>query len=760
MSIDLPISQLPNDLTLEDAVEAAYHDDLDHVADKLRQGVSCLVECDKQLVPWFYAATRDRLRDQNAGRALRCRFVSGQPAQEQQQAQQAGPMPSLLQLMIRQITEMVRSAEPGTVIVIPHLDLLTTTTRSGLSLEAKEVIALVYENPEVVLLGFKDPEFELPKTVESVFTAKRTVIGIPRDRLPRLILRREARKLGVETFDPFALYKYCSGLNVVRLRQILEQFQDRMDFDPRAPETRTAIFREIRDLTRGAELDVPKIDLQEDIGGYAGVKERIEKDILALLRRRDLATTPEQVKVLEELIPRGMIFEGPPGTGKTYFAKAIATAIDATAIVVSGPELKSKWVGESESNLRNIFTRARKSAPAIIIFDEIDSFATRRGTYTSSGVEHSMVNQLLTEMDGFRKEELVFIIATTNFVEALDEALLRPGRFELKIKIPYPKEKDRRAILGIYARKFKLDLQPEVLEYIVRKTSGYVNAERNVRFSGDHLYALCRGLARERIRRASAPSPEQDGRGGDYQLTTADVDAIVGDAFELNQPTLEEQQVIATHECGHAIVAALAPGAARPDKVTIEGDEEDIAPFYTRFDSNHRGIVFTRAEAKARIAVSLGGRAAEALVCGDVSTGAADDLMKASGLARAMVEAWGMGTSQESCYEQTNEGLRRRRLSDTREAAIDQDVQALLAESEALAGDLLRENEGVLRAMSKLLQEKRVLLLNDLKAFFSGQGKTIEWPAAPLLLKDGQGKSIELPAPAAASSAGAEVPRG
>ena len=740
MPIDFPLANLPTDLSLEDAVEAGYGDELDWVAGKLRQNVSTMVECDKQLVPWFYAAVRDRLRDATAGRALRCRFVSGQADPNQQQQ---GPQPSLLQQMIRQITEMVRSAEPGTVIVIPHLDLLTTTTRSGLSLEAKEVIALVYENPEVVLLGFKDPEFELPKTVESVFTAKRAVIGLPRDRLPRLVLRREARKLGVESFDPYALYKYVSGLNVVRLRQILEQFQDRLDFDPRAPETRTRIFAEIRDLTRGSELDVPKIDLEKDIGGYAGVKERIEKDILSLLHRRDAADDPTSVKVLEELIPRGMIFEGPPGTGKTYFAKAIATAIDATAIVVSGPELKSKWVGESESNLRNIFTRARKSAPSIIIFDEIDSFATRRGTYTSSGVEHSMVNQLLTEMDGFRKEELVFIIATTNFVESLDEALLRPGRFELKIKIPYPKEKDRRAILDIYAQKFKLELARDVLEYIVRKTSGYVSVERGVRFSGDHLYAICRGLARERIR-----------RGFDHALTKEDVDAIIGDAFEFNLPTPEEQKVIATHECGHAIVAALAPGAARPDKVTIEGDEEDVAPYYTRFDSNHKGIVFTRAEAKARIAVSLGGRTAEALVCGDISTGAADDLMKATGLARAMVEAWGMGATQESCYEQTNEGLRRRRMSESREAGIDHDVQQLLAEGEAMAKELLGGHREVLEDMAKLLQEKRVLLLNDLKEFFARHGRAVEWPRSTLVLKDADGKSVELPdaAPEAAKA--------
>src|SRR5262249_57457209 len=126
------------------------------------------------------------------------------------------------------------------------------------------------------------------------------------------------------------------------------------------------------------------------------------------------------------LIPRGMIFWGPPGTGKTFFAKAMAASIGAAITVVSGPELKSKWVGESEENLRQIFYKARQSAPSIIVFDAMDSFPTEPRPYTGSGVEHSMVNQLLTEMDGFHKEELVFVVGTTNFVESLDPALLRP----------------------------------------------------------------------------------------------------------------------------------------------------------------------------------------------------------------------------------------------------------------------------------------------------------------------------------------------
>src|SRR5436309_11965417 len=145
-----------------------------------------------------------------------------------------------------------------------------------------------------------------------------------------------------------------------------------------------------------------------------------------------------------------MIFWGPPGTGKTLFAKGMAAALGAAITVVSGPELKSKWVGESEDNLRQIFHRARQSAPSIIVFDELDSFASARGTYTGSGVEHSMVNQLLTEMDGFHREELVFVVGTTNFVECLDPALLRPGRFEFHLYIPYPDVQDRREILRIY----------------------------------------------------------------------------------------------------------------------------------------------------------------------------------------------------------------------------------------------------------------------------------------------------------------------
>ena len=198
-----------------------------------------------------------------------------------------------------------------------------------------------------------------------------------------------------------------------------------------------------------------------------------------------------------------MIFWGPPGTGKTLFAKAMATALGAAVTIVSGPELKSKWVGESEHNLRAVFMRARQSAPAIIVFDELDSFAGARGRYEGgSGVEHSMVNQLLTEMDGFRKEELVFVVGTTNFVESLDPALLRPG--PVRVRAPHPVPQRRRSPRDP-ARSTTRGSAPSCpprrsTTRSSAPTTWCPGPSGGTRYSGDHLQALCRQLARTRLR--------------------------------------------------------------------------------------------------------------------------------------------------------------------------------------------------------------------------------------------------------------------
>jgi cell division protease FtsH len=731
MPVEFAIQDLPQELTADDAVEAVYGDELRWAEDKLRQGLSVLFECDKQLVSYLYTQIRGRLREERDGRRIACRFVSGRPRQREADAEtppaegaaarppREEPQGGLLTLMVRELGEVVRASEPGTVVVIPHIDLLTTTTKSGLSLEAKEVIATIYENPEVVLLGFKDPEFELPAVVERIFAAKKSLVGIPRDKLVKIITRREARKFGEKTFDPFSLYKYLSGGNAIRVRQILEHFSDRMDYDPNNPGARDRIVREIRSMTLGSDLEIPRIDLDKDVGGYEGVKERLKKDVLTLLRRKDELTSKEQVKQLEELIPRGMIFEGPPGTGKTFIAKAIATAIDATAIVVSGPELKSKWVGESEANLRGIFAKARKSAPAIIIFDELDSFAVRRGTYTGSGVEHSMVNQLLTEMDGFRKEELVFVVGTTNFVEALDEALLRPGRFELRIRIPYPNEKDRRAILDLYRTRFGLTIPEDVFEHIVRKTAGYANVERRMKFTGDHLYAICRGLAREIVRK------------GPHTITRAEVDETIGDTFEIRPPTKDEEKVIAWHECGHALAAALLPGATPPQKISLEGVEDTAISGYTMHERRKRDHVITEKELLAEVGVLLGGRAAERIVFDDVSGGAQNDLMRATYIAREMIERLGMSESigPATFMGPSEEGdkMVRRRASDSTEKRIDEEVEMLLKKEQTRVVALLKTHRAVLDDMAAAVLKKRVLEKEDIRKFMTERGFTVDW---------------------------------
>ncbi|HZT79327.1 MAG TPA: ATP-binding protein, partial [Gemmataceae bacterium] len=522
MSVFIAEKELPQDLTAEQAVEAAYAAEMAEVASKLQRGLPCLIECDKDLGPFLFVNVRNRLRAAN----LRCAYLDGRPRQEEQ-----GPVPmGVVGTMINQLREAVRGAVEQRVLVLPHLDLLTTS-QGGLTGEARDVIALLYENPQLVWLGFKDPSFPLPRVIENLFPHRVSLLGIARPRLRHLVTQKEARKFGPE-FNPWALYKHVSGVNAVRLRKLLATLEgEDYPADPKKA------YRQLRQATLVGSLEVPDLDLDRDIGGYAKVKQRLKNEILGVMAHKDNSTDPDEIGRLEDLIPKGMIFWGPPGTGKTMFAKAMAAALGAAVTVVSGPELKSKWVGESEDNLRQIFHRARQSAPSIIVFDELDSFASARGTYTGSGVEHSMVNQLLTEMDGFHKEEMVFVVGTTNFVEILDPALLRPGRFEFHLHIPYPDADDRRAILGIYDQKMRLKMSAEALDYAVRRTGDGYATPTGTPFSGDHLNALCRAVARLRLRerRADATTPD-------------DIERALTEYDEKLELTPNEERLLATHE--------------------------------------------------------------------------------------------------------------------------------------------------------------------------------------------------------------------
>ncbi len=698
MSVLIDENDLPQELTAEQAVEAAYCSELAEVASKVQRGLPALIECDKDLAPFLYANLRNRLRAAN----LRCLYLDGRPRQEEQ----GGVMPvGMIGTMIAQLREAVRGPVERRIVVLPHLDLLTTS-QGGLTTEAREVIPLLYENPELVWIGFKDPSFPLPQVIENLFPHRVRLLGIRRDRLRYLTTRKESRKFG-RAFNPWALYKYVSGVNAVRLRKLLATLEGE-DY----PANPAHAYRQLRQATLGGTLEVPMVTFERDIGGYAKVKAQLNNEVLHLLARKEQLTNEEQIRAIEELIPKGMIFWGPPGTGKTLFAKAMASEIGAAVTIVSGPELKSKWVGESEENLRQIFHAARQSAPSIIVFDELDSFASARGTYTGSGVEHSMVNQLLTEMDGFHREEMVFVVGTTNFVEILDPALLRPGRFEFHLHIPYPDADARREIIRIYDRKMDLKMSEETLEYTVKRTGpGYLTPQ-GTPFSGDHLNAICRSIARLRLR-----------EGRSNATTPRDVERALTEYQDRPQMTPAEERVLATHEAGHALCSLFCKHTPPIERITIESDNPWAFGYVRHQDPAHR-YIRTRNEYLDAICVALGAREAEALLLDDLSMGAVGDLEIATAIARELVEVHGLGGPEVGVarfVSDKDERQRRADLSESQKEALDRAIRTILEEGRQRAAEILRQNRPLLETLRDLLLEKKTIDAKTLAQFTGDQ---------------------------------------
>ncbi len=686
MSVFVGEKNLPQELSAEQAVELAYSASLLDCFNDLQRGLPVLIECEKDLAPFVFTNMRARLK--NVG--VQCVYLDGRPRQGQTVELNCG----LVGTMIAQLRDAVRGVVEKRVVVLPHLDLLTTS-QGGLTAEAREVIPLLYENPELVWLSFKDPSFPLPTVIENLFPRRYGMLGIPRDRLKQLVTQREARKFGRQ-FNPWGLYKYVSGMNAVRLRKLLATLEG----EDYPAEPRRA-YAQVRQATASGRLEVPNLDLDRDIGGYAKVKARLKAEILDVLQLKDSLSNADDIANMEQLIPRGMIFWGPPGTGKTLFAKAMATAIGAAITIVSGPELKSRWVGESEERLRQVFHRARQSAPSIIVFDELDSFASARGTYTGSGVEHSMVNQLLTEMDGFHSDELVFVVGTTNFVDILDPALLRPGRFEFHLHIPHPDTDDRRAILQIYSDKMKLAMGEAAIEFAVKRTGEFVEGvAAGTRYTGDHINALCRALGRLRLReKKSGPT------------TSDDIDKALTEWIERPKMTAAEERVVATHESGHAVCSLFCPNSPPIDRISIRADMSGALGF-VRYQDPTRKYVVTRGELLDDLCVLMGGREAEMLLIGDLSIGSAGDLERATQIARALVQEFGMGgelvgVGHFQTASQPHES--KQQYSQTKLNAIDQRVRQTLEQARTRAAEILSENRGLVELLRDLLIEKKVI---------------------------------------------------
>ncbi|MEN0066354.1 MAG: AAA family ATPase [Myxococcota bacterium] len=684
-------ADLPSSLDEFQAAAAAYPTELAAARDALVSGLPVLVECDKQLVPFFYRNLRDRLRADE----IAMLYLDGRPQPDDP------PGLGLMGRILFHLGNAVRGAVDRRVIVLPHLDLVMGGgAGGGISSEAREVIALLYENPSIVWLGFKDLSLDLPTVAMNLFPRRLSILGVPRDRLGQLVTQAEARKFG-RGLNTFQMYKFVSGVNAVQLRRVLSAI-DGEDYptDPRPA------WDQLRQSTLTSDITLPDLDLHNDIGGYENVKKQLQSEIIDLVNAHHDATSAEQARRLESLVPRGIIFWGPPGTGKTMFAKAMARSLGAAVIVVSGPELKSKWVGESESNLRRVFVQARQSAPAVIIFDEMDSFASARGTYEGSGVEHSMVNTLLTELDGFRSNEMVFVVGTTNFVESLDPALMRPGRFEFKLHIPFPNNDDRREILKIYDQKFSLGLNEETLEYAVKRTADPVEGSFQP-YSGDHINAACRALARQRMRK---------GNTGD--TTVADVEAALTAHVERPKLTPHEERVVAIHECGHAVTALYCDNVPTVQRITILGDLGGTLGHMRLEDPVNREVT-TRNQLLDRLVVAFGGRAAEQVILDDISTGAAGDVENATRIARYCVEIAGLSDLGLTSFAVG-------KPSDQTKAMVDEAVRQLLQEAEERAVRIITDHRAEVETLASELLRLKTLDATALAQFTSARTPATE----------------------------------
>jgi len=498
----IKIGQLPERIELNEIVNQCYSNYLNEILDAVEKNQSILIECDKIIVNHLIIAIRNLNKDRAKNTAFEIidhRNGDFGPTMNTSNA---------LTAAVRSFSEKVAEIDyQSSAIIVPNFDLLVSSdqTNTHIDLTTRDIMAIIHENPDIVIIAFKDPNLNIPKTVSSFFPKQIEIIGIDRVFMPFLITQEEAKRINISDFDPYQLYKYVSGLNVVKLRKILQGFTSNQYMDGMGDK----MLNEIRKATiSDAEAELPSV-LISQIGGYENVKKILKEDVLGLLKFiQDKAETSEieEIKELEKLIPRNILFTGPPGTGKTFFCKALATELNATIFIINGPELKNKWVGESERAIRNIFIKARKCAPSLIIFDEIDSFGRERNlsdssiSNSSSGAttsDNSMLNQLLTEMDGFNSGEMVFTIATTNLASSLDNALL--SRFKYQIDIPYPEAIDRRAIMKVYDKIFKLNLTKKIMDVIIEETELWIDQNKWTRFAGRDLEDLASALARFRV---------------------------------------------------------------------------------------------------------------------------------------------------------------------------------------------------------------------------------------------------------------------
>ena len=437
-----------------------------------------------------------------------------------------------------------------------------------------------------------------------------------------------------------------------------------------------------------------------DVAGQDEAKESLE-EIVSFLKH------PEKYTEIGARCPRGALLVGPPGTGKTLLAKAVAGEAGVPFFQIAGSEFVEMFVGRGAAKVRDLFKQAKEKAPCIIFIDEIDAVGKKRdGSLNSNDEREQTLNQLLSEMDGFDNQKGIVVLAATNRPESLDQALLRPGRFDRRIPVELPDLAGREAILNLHANDVKMENGID-LGVIARSTPGA---------SGADLANIINEAALRAVRFGRKRVTQTD--------IAESVDVVI--AGEKKKSTVlseHEKEVVSYHETGHAIVAATQKGSAPVSKITIVPRTSGALGFTMQVEEDEHFLT-TRQEAKNKIAVLCGGRAAEELIFGEMTTGASNDIEKATQIARAMVTQYGMSDK----FGMVALGAQRNRYlgggaeltcSEGTAQEIDAEVQRLVEEGHAAALETLKAHRFKLHEISHYLQKKETITGDEFMTMFT-----------------------------------------
>jgi cell division protease FtsH len=430
-----------------------------------------------------------------------------------------------------------------------------------------------------------------------------------------------------------------------------------------------------------------------DVAGLEGAKEEVEEIV-------DFLKHPKKYTELGAKIPKGALLVGPPGTGKTLLAKAVAGEAQVPFFSLSGSDFVEMFVGVGASRVRDLFRQAKEKAPAIIFIDEIDAIGRARSKNVNFGgndERENTLNQLLTEMDGFGTNSGIIILAATNRADILDKALMRAGRFDRQIYVDMPDVKERVQIFNVHLKNVKTDPAVDV-DFLARQTPG---------FSGADIANICNEAALIAARHGAATVEQKD--------FLAAVDRIVGGLEKKNKIiTPNEKRAIAFHEAGHAVTSWLLEYASPLVKVTIVPRGRSLGAAW--YLPEERQITTTD-QILDEMCATLGGRAAEQVIFGKISTGALSDLEKVTKQAYAMVGIYGLNDriGNLSYYDSSGENQFQKPYSDETARTMDEEVSKLVEAAYQRAIHLLSENREKLEELAQLLLEKEVIFKEDLE---------------------------------------------